>query len=67
MARCPQCGDSYYVENYCTTTSMYYPPVIKDGKNLNPDGNITTHYCTCQSCGNNFVFSTRYGELYRES
>lgn len=28
-ARCPYCGESYYQENYTTTTAVYYPLFIK--------------------------------------
>ena len=45
IIKCPQCDNSYYVEKYNTTTAVYYPPIYKDGVNVNPDGNITTHYC----------------------
>lgn len=64
--KCPLCKTSYYTENYCSTTAMYFPPVYKDGVNINPDGNITTHYCTCCTCGRQFTYSTKRGELYRE-
>ena len=52
--RCPQCGESYYMENFCTTTAVYFPPVYKDGVNINPDRNITTAHCTCMNCGTEF-------------
>lgn len=64
MITCPQCGLSYYTENYCSTTAMYYTPIFKSGININPNGNITTHVCTCCECGKNFSYSTRYGQLY---
>lgn len=66
LIKCPQCKDSYYMEKYTTTTAMYFPPIYKDGININPDGNITTHYCQCRTCGREFTYSTKYGELYRE-
>lgn len=56
-ARCPHCGDSYYRENYSTTTAMYYPPIYKDGVNINPDRNKTTTHCTCMNCGKEFSFT----------
>lgn len=62
--KCPQCDKSYYMPKYCTTTSMYFPPIYKDGININPDGNITTYYCQCCNCGYEFTYATRYGELY---
>ena len=53
---CPHCGASYYMENYSTTTAMYYPPIYKDGVNINPDRNKTTTHCTCMNCGKEFSF-----------
>ena len=64
IIKCPQCNNSYYVEKYNTTTAAYYPPIYKDGVNINPDGNITTHYCQCCNCGYEFIYATQYGELY---
>lgn len=54
---CPHCGESYYIENYSTTTALYYPPIYKDGVNINPDRNTTTTYCTCLNCGKEFSFT----------
>ena len=54
---CPHCGASYYMENYSTTTAMYYPPIYKDGVNINPDRNKTTTHCTCMNCGKEFSFT----------
>lgn len=54
---CPHCGESYYMENYSTTTAVYYPPIYKDGVNINPDRNTTTTHCTCMNCGKEFSFT----------
>lgn len=54
---CPHCGESYYMENYSTTTCVYYPPIYKDGININPDKNTTTVHCTCMNCGKDFSFT----------
>lgn len=54
---CPHCGESYYMENYSTRTAAYYPPIYKDGVNINPDRNITTVHCTCMNCKNDFSFT----------
>lgn len=54
---CPHCGESYYMENYSTRTCMYYPPIYKDGVNINPDKNTTTVHCTCMNCGKDFSFT----------
>lgn len=53
---CPHCGESYYIENYNTSTCVYYPPIYKDGVNINPDRNTTTTHCTCMNCGKEFSF-----------
>lgn len=54
--KCPHCGESYYMEKYSTRTAVYYPPIFKDGININPDRNITTTYCTCMNCGKDFSY-----------
>ena len=65
MIKCPKCGESYYRENYPTCTAMYYPPIWKNGININPDRNIITTNYICMVCGNNFRYQTR-GEIYNE-
>jgi len=55
-AKCPHCEESYYMENYSMTTAMYFPPIYKDGVNINPDRNTTTTHCTCMNCGKEFSF-----------
>lgn len=62
--KCPYCGQSYYREDYSTTTAMYFPPVYKNGVNINPDRNITTYVCTCYECGKNFTYQTKCGEIF---
>ena len=56
MHLCPKCGESYYMERYRTSTAMYFPPIYKDGVNINPDRNATTVCCTCMHCGNDFSY-----------
>lgn len=56
---CPNCGESYYMENYSMSTAMYFPPIYKDGVNINPDRNIHTTYCTCMNCGKEFSYKNR--------
>lgn len=56
MHCCPHCNASYYMEKYSTRTAMYFPPIYKDGVNINPDRNISTVYCTCMNCGKDFDF-----------
>jgi len=53
---CPRCGKSYYRENYRTRTAMYFPPIYKDGVNVNPDRNIESVACTCMECGMDFHY-----------
>lgn len=60
---CPKCHASHYVERYRTSTAMYFPPVYKDGININPDRNITTVACTCLNCGHMFNFQEREGQV----
>lgn len=57
LTRCPHCGESYYMENYGITTSVYYPPIYKDGVNINPDRNKTSVNCTCMNCHKDFSFT----------
>ena len=61
--KCPKCRQSYFMENYSVGTAVYYPPIYKDGVNINPDGNITTTVCTCLNCNEIFSYQTRGGEL----
>ena len=60
---CPYCGKSYYMEQYSTMTAMYFPPIYKDGVNINPDRNITTNVCRCLNCNGIFSYRTCGGEL----
>lgn len=57
IVKCPYCGESYYTELYSTTTSMYFPPIYKNGVNVNPDRNKITTHCRCLKCKNNFSYS----------
>ena len=61
-ASCPYCGSKHYVLGYGVTTAMYCPPVVKDGKIICEDGNITTHHCTCCECGKEFAINNK-GEV----
>ena len=51
---CPKCGESYYMENGGISTCVYYPPIYKDGVNINPDRNKITTHCKCLNCGKEF-------------
>lgn len=54
-AKCPHCGESYYIEKYSTSTAVYCPPIYKDGVNINPDTNTSTTYCECLNCHKGFT------------
>lgn len=56
LISCPHCGESYYMKNYSMSTAVYYPPIFKDGVNINPDRNTITTYCTCINCGKDFSY-----------
>ena len=60
---CPNCGMSYYMEEYTTTTAVYYPPIWKDGININPDRNSSTTKCKCMNCGASFGYRRCLDEL----
>jgi hypothetical protein len=47
------------MEHYSTTTAVYYPPIWKNGVNVNPDRNTTTTYCTCMNCHKDFSYSNK--------
>ena len=53
-AICPNCGKSYYTELYSESTCVYYPPIWKDGVNINTDRNKRTTHCKCLYCGKEF-------------
>lgn len=59
MIVCPNCGESYYAENYSTTTCMGWTPIYKNGVLINENPNITTTYCTCCNCGKSFSYSNK--------
>ena len=49
--KCPKCGAKYFEvgSSYCTT--VYYPAIVKDGVNINPDRNKSVTTYTCCECG----------------
>ena len=57
MVKCPYCGESYYSENYSTSTCLGWTPVYKNGVLMNENPNTTTTHCTCLSCGKSFSYS----------
>ena len=56
---CPYCGESYYAENYSTTTAMYWAPIFKNGVLINENPNTTTTHCTCCNCGKSFSYTNK--------
>lgn len=52
--KCPKCGAKYFEVGPSYCTAVYYPPIIKDGVNINPNHNksITTYLC-CE-CGHSW-------------
>lgn len=59
LIKCPNCGESYYQENYSTTTCMGWTPIYKNGVLINENPNTTTTYCTCCNCGKPFSYSNK--------
>lgn len=49
--KCPKCGAKYFEVGPSTSTLVYYPPIIKDGVNINPDHNTSVTTYTCCECG----------------
>lgn len=52
--KCPHCGESFYTEEYNISTAVYYPPIYKNGVNINPDQNKSTTHCRCLKCNKEF-------------
>lgn len=55
MWNCPNCGKSHYSDGAQFSTDAYYPPVMKDGVNVNPDRNIITGQRRCMECGAEYM------------
>ena len=51
IERCPNCGDSHFTVFDSVSTCVYYPPIIKNGENINPDRNTRTYSVKCLQCG----------------
>ena len=49
--KCCKCGASYFTIRYSTSTAMWSPIVIKDGKVISSNPNYETHHCQCVACG----------------
>lgn len=48
--KCPHCGARYFTISETYTTAVYYPPIYKDGVNINPDQNKSTTKYHCLHC-----------------
>lgn len=66
MIKCPNCGKSHYSTGVSTCTAVYYPPIWKDGINVNPDRNTTTTDAHCCECHYDFVIKECAGETWVE-
>lgn len=66
MIRCPNCGASHYSEGSSQCTAVYYPPIWKDGVNVNPDMNTMTTRAHCYECNYDFVIKSQHGEIWTE-
>lgn len=52
--KCPKCGAKYFIVGPSVCTAVYYPPIIKDGVNINPNRNQTTTSYTCCECNHSW-------------
>ena len=66
MIKCPHCGASHYSEGPSMRTAVYYPPIWKDGINVNPDRNVTTTEAHCYECNYDFIIKECAGEVWTE-
>jgi len=57
---CPNCGESHFTDDAGYTTLLYFQPIWKDGKNINPDKNITTFNRHCLACGKLYCIQLGY-------
>ena len=49
--KCPKCGAKYFEVGPSCCTAVYYPTIIKDGVNINPDRNKSYTTYSCCECG----------------
>lgn len=66
MIKCPHCGASHYSEGPSMRTAVYYPPVWKNGVNINPDRNVTTTEAHCYECNYDFIIKSCGEEVWTE-
>ena len=48
--KCPKCGAKYFQVGPSYSTLVNYPPIIKNGVNINPDKNKCTTRYECLEC-----------------
>lgn len=66
MIKCPHCGASHYSTGPSMRTAVYYPPIWKDGININPDMNTTTTRAHCCECHYDFVIKEQGPNIWTE-
>ena len=49
--KCPKCGAKYFEVGSSYCTAVYYPTIIKDGVDINPNRNKSVTTYTCCECG----------------
>ena len=49
--KCPKCGARCFEVGPSYCTAVYYPPIIKDGVNINTNHNKSITTYTCCECG----------------
>lgn len=61
--KCCKCGASYFTIRYSTSTAMWSPTIIKDGKVISSNPNYETHHCQCIACGAFFDVTEHNGVI----
>ena len=51
---CPHCGAKHFIVGGSSSTAMYCPTIVKDGKVISEDRNISTTEYRCLECGKTF-------------
>lgn len=55
--KCPKCKKNHFQDTIHTATATYFPPIFKNGVNMNPDRNIVCFERHCANCGHSFAIS----------
>ena len=65
---CPKCGSDHHGGcDVRTTTAMYFQPIWKDGKNINPDANKSSAVVHCYGCNSNYAVRWQFGKIIEMS